>query len=75
MVIEANSSFQGTRFNTCAGDRKIIRYASDKPDFTPTLVSQARAGQAIDWGGAAVQPQDYKVLFDAIGPLPPAFRR
>lgn len=70
MVIRAKRDFSGLRFDTAAGQTMRIRYGYDNPDFVPRTVEQVRAGQAIDWGGAAVQPQDYEVLFDGPGPLP-----
>jgi len=70
LVIRAKRSFSGLRFDTIAGERKCFRFAYENPEFVPRTVAQVRAGEAIDWGGAAVQPQDYEVLFDGAGPLP-----
>ena len=74
MVIRAKRSFTGLRFDTAEGERKCFRFGNDNPDFVPRVVAQVRAGEAIDWGGAAVQPQDYEVLFDGPGPLPEHLR-
>ena len=74
MVIRAKRAFTGLRFDTAAGQTMRIRYGYDNPNFVPTVLTQARACEAIDWGGAAVQPQDYEVLFDGPGPLPLKFR-
>lgn len=73
MIIRARQNIAGHRFNTKAGETMRIRYGYERPDFIPRIVSQCRAGQAIDWGGASVQPQDYEVLFDGPGPVPTTF--
>lgn len=74
MIIRARRNFAGPRFDTRAGECKRIRFGYEKPDFVPRIVAQCRNREAIDWGGAAVQPQDYEVLFDGPGPLPAEFR-
>ncbi|CAH0355994.1 hypothetical protein [Aquabacterium sp. CECT 9606] len=74
MVIEAVRDITGLRYSTKAGERREIRFGYGDASFVPRLVEQARAGQAIDWGGAAVQPGYYRVLFDGPGPLPAQFR-
>lgn len=45
-----------------------------KPDTLPRLVRQCHNQEAIDWGGASVQPQDYEILFDGPAPLPMSLR-
>ena len=70
LVIRAKRDFSGLRFDTRAGERKCFRFGYENPAFVPRRVAQVRAGEAIDWGGAAVQPQDYEVLYDGAGPLP-----
>lgn len=70
MVVRAKRSFTGSRFDTKAGELKHIRFGYENTNFVPRIVTQCRNRSAIDWGGAAVQPQDYEVLFDGAGPLP-----
>jgi hypothetical protein len=74
MVIRAKRPVSGLRFDTKEGELKRIRYGYDKPDTLPRLVRQCRSHEAIDWGGASVQPQDYEILFDGPAPLPMSLR-
>jgi len=74
MIIRVNSDISGQRFDTRAGGLKHLRFGYASPAFVPRLVAQCRKGEAIDWGGASVQPQDYEVLFDGPGPLPVQFK-
>lgn len=74
MIIRSKRGFSGTRFDTRAGECKCIRFGYEQPDFVPRIVARCRNGEVIDWGGAAVQPQDYEVLFDDVGPLPENFK-
>lgn len=73
-VLRALRGFQGSRFDVSAGETRQIRYGYAEPLFVPHVVAQCRKGEAIDWGGAAVQPQDYAILFDGPGPLPACFK-
>lgn len=74
MIIRAKRDISGHRFDTRAGELKHFRFGYENPNFVPRLVAQCRNGQAIDWGGAHVQPQDYEVLFDGTGPVPEKFK-
>jgi hypothetical protein len=74
MVLESMHAFVGSRFEVRAGERRVLRYGYEDPMAVPRLVAQVRSGQAIDWGGAALMPSSYRVLYDGPGPLPPAFR-
>ena len=73
LILEAQASISGTRYNTIAGERRRIRYGYIDPTFVPEIVKQVRKGEGIDWGGAFIQPRDYRVLFDGPGPLPPEY--
>lgn len=66
MVVELLHPVTGLRFNSAAGERKTIRWRV----VTPRIVEQCRAQEAIDWGGAAVQPSGCRVLFDGVGAMP-----
>ena len=70
MIIRTKRGISGSRFDTRACGLKHFRFGYEDPTFVPRLVTQCRNGEAIDWGGASVQPQDYEVLFDRPGPLP-----
>lgn len=74
MIVRTLRNISGTRFDSQAGELKHIRFGYERPSFVPKLVAQCRKREAIDWGGAAVQPQDYEVLFDGPGPLPLEFK-
>lgn len=74
LVLEALHAFVGSRFEVRAGERRVVRFAYENPTAVPRLVAQVRSGQAIDWGGAALMPSSYRVLYDGPGPLPPEFR-
>lgn len=73
-IIRTKRDISGQRFDTRAGELKHLRFGYERPAFVPRLVEQCRNGEAIDWGGASVQPQDYEVLFDGSGPLPEQFK-
>lgn len=66
MVIEVLRSVHGLRYYSHAGERRVIRWR----ERVPIIVSQCRAGEAIDWGGASVQPGDYAILWDGVGMMP-----
>lgn len=66
MVVELLHPVVGLRFNSAAGEKKTIVWRRE----IPRIVAQCRAGEAIDWGGAAVQPSGYRVLFDGVGRAP-----
>ena len=70
LIIRTKRDISGQRFDTRAGELKHLRFGYERPAFVPRLVAQCRKGEAIDWGGASVQPQDYEVLFDGTGQLP-----
>jgi hypothetical protein len=74
MIIRDKCDITGRRFDTRAGELKHFRFGYENPTFVPRIVGQCRKAQAIDWGGASVQPQDYEVLFDGPGPLHPQFK-
>ena len=74
LVLEAAHSFTGSRFAVAPGERRCIRYGYEDPSFVPRIVTEARTGESIDWGGAACMPGSYRVLFDGPGPLPAPLR-
>lgn len=74
MVLEALHAFVGSRFEVRGGERRVIRFGYGDSKLLPRLVCQVRSGQAIDWGGAALMPSSYRVLYDGPSPLPPAFQ-
>jgi hypothetical protein len=52
---------KGARFDAEPGETKSISWRGQE---TPRTVVQARAGEAIDWGGCMVQARDYAVTLD-----------
>jgi hypothetical protein len=70
MVIEALRDFDGDRFPVAKGELKVIRFGYDNPDFVPRAVSQIRAKHSVNWGGAIVFSDAYRVLFDGAGRFP-----
>lgn len=64
MVIRLKRPVFGSRFDSAAGDVRTFRW---RKDTAPRVVDAARQRQAIDWGGATVQPDGYEVLADAVG--------
>ena len=74
LVIEALRDINGDRFPVRKGELRLIRFGYEKPDFIPRVVAQARAGETLDWGGASVFTDAYRVVFDGPGPLPQAIK-
>lgn len=70
MIIEALRDFDGDRFSVCQGEIRQIRFGYSNPTFVPKVVEQIRAKKSIDWGGAVVFSDTYRVLFDGAAPLP-----
>lgn len=70
VVIEALREIKGDRFPVQKGELRVIRFGYEKPDFVPRTVAQVRAGETIDWGGASVATDAYRLVFDGEGPLP-----
>lgn len=70
VVIEALRAFHGDRFPVSQGELRVIRFGYDNAEFVPRVVEQVRAGKTIDWGGAAVFTDAYRVVFDGQGPIP-----
>jgi hypothetical protein len=52
---------KGVRFDSEPGDVKSISWRGPE---VPRTVVQARAGEAIDWGGCWVPARGYAVLLD-----------
>lgn len=50
---------KGLRFASEAGEVKTLFW---RGETVPRIVAQARAGDAIDWGGTLVRAGDYTVL-------------
>lgn len=73
LVIEALNFYRGDRFPVAAGEKRIIRYGYENPNFVPKMVAQVRIGEQINWGGATVLSDGYRILFDGRGPLPDGF--
>jgi hypothetical protein len=69
-IIEALRDFNGDRFPINKGELRVIRFGYEKPDFIPNVVALARAGKSINWGGAVVFSEAYKIIFDGAGPIP-----
>lgn len=70
MVIEALRAFDGDRFSVAKGELRVIRFGYSATNFVPKVVSRARAAESINWGGAVVFSDAYRVLFDGVGPVP-----
>ncbi|MEM8519501.1 hypothetical protein [Janthinobacterium sp. CAN_S7] len=70
LVMEALRDINGDRFPIQKGELRSIRFGNEKPDFVPRIVAQARAGETLDWGGASVYTDAYRVVYDGPGPLP-----
>jgi hypothetical protein len=50
----------GSRYDSKIGEERSITWRME----TPRVVSQARAKEPIDWGGAMVRFGDYEVIQD-----------
>lgn len=72
LVLEALRDINGDRFAVKKGELRTIRFGYGTPDFIPRVVAQARAGETIDWGGASVFTDAYRVIHDGQKPLPPS---
>lgn len=72
MVLEALRDINGDRFAVKKGELRRIRFGYGAPDFIPNVVAQARAGETIDWGGASVFTDAYRVIHDGQKPFPPS---
>lgn len=59
-VLRLKVPVRGARYDSAAGERRTIMWSLS----TPAVVAQARASEAIDWGGAMVRASDYEVLRD-----------
>lgn len=59
--IRLNVTVKGSRFASEAGEVKTLFW---RGDTVPRIVAQARALEAIDWGGTLVRAGDYTVLRD-----------
>jgi len=70
LIIEAKRDIDGIRYSVKKGDLRIIRFGYSSPMFVPHVVIQARLGQTLDWGGASVFTDAYRVLFDGRKPFP-----
>jgi hypothetical protein len=74
LVLRARRAFKGARFSVAAGEMRFLSWRTlTDPDFVPRIAQEVRNGEAIDWGGAAVQSGDYEVVFDGPSPLPREF--
>jgi hypothetical protein len=60
-LIVLKTATKGTRFDSDPGDIKRISWRGQE---IPRIVLQARAGAAIDWGGAMVRASEYAVILD-----------
>lgn len=49
---------RGARYDSAAGETRTVIWRTS----IPRVVAQARAGEAIDWGGAMVRVDDYEML-------------
>lgn len=74
LVIESLMNLYGDRYPVKQGERRTIRYGYADASFVPEIVKQVRSKLPINWGGAVVDEQYYKVLFDGTGPLPVELR-
>ena len=63
-VLRATRSFTGPLFSVAKGEFRIVRYGySLPPRPTPKVVTQASAGQCLEWGGCMVNPDFYEITY------------
>lgn len=70
LIMEALRDIHGDRFSVQKGELRVIRFGYEQKDFVPRVVAQARAGETLDWGGASVYTDAYRVVFDGQKPFP-----
>ena len=51
---------RGSRYDSAEGETRTVIWRQN----VPRVVAQARAGDAIDWGGATVRAGDYELTQD-----------
>lgn len=57
-VMRLRVPVRGSRHDSAAGETRTLIWRQT----VPRVVAQARAGEAIDWGGAMVRCGDYELL-------------
>lgn len=66
VVIESLIDFTGTRFPVREGEVRMIRVGNN----VNSTAENARNGEAIEWGGARILCDHYKLIYDGPWPLP-----
>ena len=60
-VLRLRVDVRGARYDSKAGEQRTVMWRQS----VPRVVAQARAGEAIDWGGAMVRAGDYELTKDS----------
>lgn len=60
-VLRLRVDVRGARYDSKAGEQRTVMWRQS----VPRVVAQARAGEAIDWGGAMVHAGDYEMTKDS----------
>lgn len=60
LIIESLNDYNGNRFPVSKGERMRVIYKSPK---NMRLVNQILNNEQIDWGGATILPDGYKILY------------
>jgi len=61
-VLRLRVPVRGSRYDSAAGETRTLIWRQT----VPRVVAQARAGEAIDWGGAMVRAGDYELTKDSV---------